>query len=423
MIWLYRLLMLLLSPLIDLWFGWRILIGKEAKGRLKERLGQPSQPRPSGPLVWFHGASVGETLSLLPLLSALREQAPELTLLVTSGTVTSARLMAERLPVGIIHQMIPLDYGLAVNMFMRHWQPTVSVFVESEFWPELLWQAPHPIIINARLSARSAERFACTDWFWQPFWHRLKAAYAQTEADASRLQGLGIRHVTTAGNLKYDAPPPPANPAQLDDLKHTIGDRPVLLAASTHAPEEEHIADIHSAIGASYQVSRLLTIIVPRHPHRGPAIAAALARRGHKVACRSKGGALTPETQFYIADTLGELGLWYRLADVVIIGGSFIPHGGQNPLEALKCGKPALSGPHMENFAGMVPILTRHDVLHVCADVPEAIERAGTLLANPASAAALAGHIPATLSQLTGASGTLCHAILSHVNQQRRMTS
>lgn len=365
--WLYRILWLLLGPAVDIWFFSRLFKGKEDKKRWFERLGKPSQERPAGKLVWLHGASVGETLSLLPLIENLLMRDERLNILVTSGTVTSAGLMTRHLPeldaTRVIHQYAPLDFWLSIKMFVDHWQPCTSVFVESDFWPEMVYQAPNPVVINARMSERSFKRYQALSFFFAPLFTRFKAALAQSEQDAKRLRSLGFNHVKVGGNLKFDARPLGCNESTLAKLEEQLRSRKVLVAASTHPGEEEAIAAIHKYLQNAD--NKLTTIIIPRHPHRGAALKKELA--AYQPALRSEAGDFPPEHGLYIADTLGEMGLWYRLADVVFVGGSLIPHGGQNPLEPVRLGVPTFCGPHMQNFHAIMQTLQAKHAITQCA--------------------------------------------------------
>lgn len=405
MLWPYRLALLTLSPLVALWMAIRLLRGKEDGARFGERLGKASVPRPQGKLVWLHGASVGETVSLLPVVDKLLAANPKLHVLVTSGTRTSAALMAQRLPKRAFHQYVPLDLWPVVRRFMKHWQPDVSVFVESEFWPDLLYQAPNPVLIGARVSARAFRRYRPSKRFWRPLIARFTACHAQTNADADRLSALGARNVAVGGNLKFDAPPPPADPNQLEKLQKQVGKRPVWCAASTHNPEELLFARTHQAVAAQKGLGKLLTIIAPRHPGRGAEVAATLRAEGYNVSLRSAREAIGAHTQIYVADSLGEMGLWYTLADVVVIGGSFIPHGGQNPLEALKCHAATLCGPYMHNFTEMVHKLTQGEAL-MQVKTPEALALlTGELLRRKAMRNKLVKAAEKVIGHLTGATG------------------
>lgn len=321
--------------------------GKEDPQRLGERLGRAGKARPDGPLVWLHGVSVGESVSLLPLAEALRNQRPDIALLMTSGTRTSAELLARRLPEGVIHQYAPVDAPGAVARFLDHWRPSLGVFVESELWPNLILGARRRGVKLALVSARMTEASA-RGWRRAPGAARaLLAAYdlilpqeAETEA---RLAGLGAR-IDGRLNLKRVGDPPPADESELARLKAAIGARKVVLAASTHPGEEAILARaLDLPAGA-------LLIVAPRHPERWAEVTALFA--GRRVARRGAGDALTADTEVYVADTLGEMGLLFRLADVVVMGGGFLPGiGGHNPLEPARLAKPIVTGPHVFNNA------------------------------------------------------------------------
>lgn len=345
----------LLAPLVQLWLQRRVTQGKENAARLGERFGQAEKPRPPGPLIWCHGASVGEAQALLPLLQHLHKLRPDVTLLLTTGTVTSAALVEQRVAeTAIIHQFVPVDLPAAVDAFLDHWQPDLVLWSESDFWPGILAELRRrnipALLANARLSERSVSR-----WLLAPHTARwllaaFDAIYAQTGDDAARLRRLGAAEVTEAGNLKQAAPPLPADDAALADWHAQLAGRPLWLAASTHPGEEAQIAAAHRLLKP--QLPGLLTMIVPRHPDRGTALKTELAAAGDlRIALRSAGERPETETDVYIADTLGELGLWYRLSPVVMMGGSLVPVGGHNPLEPARLGCAVLFGPQMFNFS------------------------------------------------------------------------
>jgi 3-deoxy-D-manno-octulosonic-acid transferase len=330
----------------------RLKAGKEDPARVGERKGVAARARPDGPLVWIHGASVGESLSVIPLVERLRVAHPETHFLVTTGTVTSARLMEERLPAGAFHQFIPLDHPDYVEAFLDHWRPDAALFVESEFWPNLILgarrRAGFMALVNGRVSPRSFE-----DWKRQPNAIRFilssfDVIIAQDPQNAVRLTALSGRSVETFGNLKYAAPPLPGDEAALSALAAQIGERKHWLAASTHPGEEETIFAAAKLLKAEFP--GLLTIVTPRHPARGAEVAALGAERGLNCALRSKGDEITADTNVYIADTLGELGLFYRLCEVAFVGGSLVDKGGHNPLEPARLGAAILHGPHVFNF-------------------------------------------------------------------------
>lgn len=389
----YRLLTRLLEPLAPRLLDARAKQGKEDPVRVDERLGRASVARPVGDLVWLHGVSVGETLSLLPVVERLRGKRPDLTVLVTSGTLTSATLLAKRLPAGVIHQFAPVDTPGAVAAFLAHWRPSLAVFVESELWPNLVLESRRRGVKLVLASARITEK---TVEGWRRFpgaAREILAAFdrilPQDETSAARLQSLGAR-IDGQVNLKLAGAAPPHDPGAFTRLSAAIGDRPVVVAASTHDGEE--IALVRALDNLA---DRLCLILVPRHPERRGDIAAALTRDGYRFALRSEGGKLDRDTDVYVADTLGEMGLFLRLADVVVMGGSLsaslqkAPVGGHNPLEPARLGKPAVTGPDMSNWAAVTNALVTAGGLAVVEapwDLPAVI---APLLADAAAAKAM----------------------------------
>ena len=353
-----------MHPAIHLWrgIGWlatpavrRLLAararrGKEDPSRLAERWGHAGAPRPQGPLAWVHGASVGEGMAVLPLLHRLAAERPDLNVLLTTGTVTSASALAPLLPATVRHQFVPVDLPQAVRRFLDHWQPNLGIWTESEFWPGLMAaaQARMPcLLLQGRVSARSARRWQRPGSPIRSLLGGLRFCHAQSAEDAARLRALGAPDVRALGNLKWAAPPLPADDTALAALQAGLAGRPVWLAASIHPGEEAAVAAAHLALAERHP--GLLTLVVPRHPPRAPAFAAAFAAAGIASGLRSAGDR-PGAAPLYIADTIGELGLWYRLAPVAFIGGSLVPHGGQNPMEAARLGCAILHGPHMDNF-------------------------------------------------------------------------
>jgi len=349
---LYRGIATAAEPLIRHYVGRRLRRGKEDPNRLAERFGQPSRDRPPGPLVWIHAASVGESLSMLPVIDRLRTRAG-LSVLMTSGTVTSARLLAQRLPKGVIHQFVPIDRPGWVRRFLDYWQPGLVLWVESELWPttlcELALRRIPTILVNARLSAHSFGNWQYLPGASRKMLSAFDLCLAQTEVDADRLRRLGAPTVRTAGNLKNAAPPLPADSQALTALRRATRGRNIWLAASTHPGEEDMAASAHATVRRTYQDA--LLVIVPRHPERGPQIAGTLASAGHDV--RLGSARAVPDGSIFIADGLGELGLFFRLAEAAFMGGSLVPHGGQNLLEPARLDCAIIHGPHMTNFAEM----------------------------------------------------------------------
>ncbi len=403
---LYRGAAWLSAPLVRRLLRQRLARGREDPARFGERLGHAGIARPEGPLVWIHGASVGESLSALPLIGAIQARWPGLAILVTTGTVTSAKLMAERLPPGAVHQYVPVDLPAAVSRFMAHWRPDFGIVIESEFWPNLLHAARargiELALVNGRMSARSFAR-----------WRRFRPAIghilglfsiilAQSREDLRHLRALGAGHAQRLGNLKFAAPPLTADPAELAKLQAALGGRPRWLAASTHPGEEVLVAAAHVALAKTHP--GLLTLLVPRHPGRGAVIAEELAARGLNVARRALGQAPTGDTDIYLADTLGELGLAYRLAEVVFVGGSLVPKGGQNLLEPAKLESAILCGPHTANFLRVSQDMAAAGALRRVEDAAGLAEAAAMLLDDGAARRAM---IAAAASFAQSESGVL----------------
>lgn len=330
----------------------RLKSGKEDPERVDERRGVASRERPEGPLVWIHGASVGESLSVIPLVQRLLELHPDLNFLVTTGTVTSAKLMNERLPQRAFHQYIPLDHPDFVNAFLEHWRPDAAIFVESEFWPNLILGARRKVaamaLVNGRISPQSFN-----DWKRQPNTIRyilssFDTIIAQDYQNADRLVELSGGKVEMFGNLKNAAPALPAKEEHIAMLRTAIGDRPVWLAASTHPGEETVVLNAHKILQKEFP--NLLTIIAPRHPTRGDEAKDIASEMNLRAARRAARDPITDDVDTYIADTLGELGIFYRLCDVAFVGGGVTPKGGHNPLEPARLGVAILHGPHTFNF-------------------------------------------------------------------------
>ena len=390
---LYRGLTRAAAPALALWLRRRERHGKEEAARLDERRGVAGQVRPAGPLVWLHAASVGEAVSVLPLIAHLRRRWPEVTILFTTGTVTSAQLLAGRLPDGCIHQYVPLDVPDWVARFLDHWQPGGVLWVESELWPNTLSEIRRrhlPLtLINARLSARSFARWrAVAPLLRAPPLRAFDLCLAQDDATAARLKALGAPSVQCLGNLKFDAEPLGADAAELSALRQAIGGRPVWLAASIQPGETDAILAAHK-VAAAHQ-PRLLTLIVPRHAGRGRDIAAACRAAGLRAVQRSAVRAPGPDTDVYVADTMGELGVFYRLSPVAFIGGSLVPHGGQNALEAARLGSAIVFGPHLHNFSEVTAALIEAGGAEQVDGAAALAAAIGRLLADPAAAAARA---------------------------------
>jgi 3-deoxy-D-manno-octulosonic-acid transferase len=340
-----------LAPFSPLLAYYRCRKGREDPARVGERFGYPSLARPHGQLAWFHGASVGESLALLPLLESL--VARGFNVLLSTGTITAASVIAPRLPAGAIHQYLPFDVPKFLVRFLDHWQPDLALVAESEIWPNLFTEIKSRglplILVNARMSPRSYQRWRRMPGFIAGLLDSVDLCLAQSEADADRFDDLGMRRVQIAGNLKYDVLAPPADPQKLAALSGRIGARPTWVAASIHPGEDAVVLAVHEILSA--QFPDLLTIIVPRHARRGDEIAGLATTKGVVAVQRSRDPVPAALPGIYIADTNGELGLFYRLASASFLGKSLIGRGGgQNPIEAAKLGCAVLHGPHVGNF-------------------------------------------------------------------------
>src|SRR4051812_5931223 len=334
----YRTLSAAAVPLAPLLIKRRLKQGKEDSARIDERRGMAGDVRPHGPLVWIHGASVGEVLAAAGLIEKLR--ALNLRILLTSGTVTSAAVVAKRFPPDVIHQYVPYDSPRYVARFLDHWQPSLALFIESDLWPNLILAGAARrlpmVLINGRMSHRSFPRWRRISGTIEALLGCFEVCLAQSDIDAERFTALGSRNVVTTGNLKLDVHAPPADNGRLERLMAVTRGRPVIVAASTHPGEEEILIEMHRELAGYFP--QLLTVIVPRHPSRGEAIAGMIAASGLHVSLRSHEELPTATTDIYVADTMGELGLFYRLAPVGFLGGSLVGHCGPEPVEAVKDG-------------------------------------------------------------------------------------
>ena len=372
------------TPLVRCYLRARTRRGKEDRERIAERYGVAGIARPRGPLIWVHAASVGEATSVLALIERILAHRAGLDVLLTTGTVASARLLAERLPNRVRHQFVPVDLPRAVDRFLDHWRPDLAIWVESELWPNLVLGTRRRgipmLLLNGRLSARSFRRWRNTPVLIRPVLQAFTLCLAQDEHQAARFRALGAHGAVSAGDLKAAAPLLAADPAELAALRRRIGNRPIWIAASTHAGEEEIAAAAH--VRAAREHPGLLTIIAPRHPARGDAIDQVLRSAGLKIARRSRSEALSGDTDIYLADTLGDLGLLFRVAGIAFIGGSLVAKGGHNPFEAARLGCAILHGGDMSNCAGMAESLDRAGAALTVFDADSLGETVARLLGN-----------------------------------------
>jgi 3-deoxy-D-manno-octulosonic-acid transferase len=376
---LYRLLWLLLTPVALLLLLGRLLQGKEDPSRIQERLGWPTCPRPPGPLLWFHAASVGELNSLLPVFAALQELGSGIPVLLTTVTRSSARLAPSVLPAGVIHQYVPIDHWLCWLPFRLHWRPSVGVLAEAELWPEIVHAMPRLQLINARMSAGSFRNHQRLGWFAAWVIGRCERCFAQSEQDAERFRRLGAQAVVAAGSTKRDAAPLAVSRPIVERLGQVFGQRAVVLLASSHAGEEEQWIEAWLAGSPGRQgPGEIALLIAPRHPQRSAQVlelarAAFSRQKANPLPRAALWTELVASDQrvscdLVVADCIGAMGSWIGAASVVVMGGSFYPngrpHGGQNPLEPAALAKPVVCGPDMANFSDVTAALAEAGVLH-----------------------------------------------------------
>ncbi len=349
---LYSLLVYLATPLVLVRLLWRARKQPEYLQNLDERWALYRKPA-AQKLIWVHAVSVGETRAAQPLIEALQNAWPEHRILLTGMTPTGREAGREVYGDRVVQAYLPYDYPGAVNRFFRYFSPVFGVLMETEIWPNLLAAAKRndvPVILaNARLSERSARGYKKVRRLVQPAFMTLSAVAAQTTGDARRIDELGATHVSVCGNLKFDVTPAPEKLALGQAWRKALGERQVWLAASTREGEEVLVLDAWRKIDASPGQPPPLLVIVPRHPQRFAEVAELLARNDVEFVRRST-GMPAADTQVWLGDSMGEMAAYYTLADIAFIGGSLLPLGGQNLIEAAACGCPVVIGPHTLNF-------------------------------------------------------------------------
>ena len=374
--WLYKRTMTFGKPVIMGLLNQRLKNGKEDPERLQERFGQPSRPRPEGgPLMWVHVASVGEAQSMLHLINLFLDQNKTGSVLVTSITRTSAELLEKRLPMRAFHQYLPVDRPKWVKRFLEYWHPDLVLWAESELWPSILSEIGKrhlPMaLINARMSANSFKNWSRAKGMAQNILSAFTIILTQTDKDKNYYINLGARSVSTIGNIKFAAPPLPYLESDLKSLQDATAGRPLWVYASTHAGEEELAAETHIALRDEFP--NLLTIIIPRHPERRVSILGALQQYQLSISTRSQSKILPDaKSDIYLVDTLGELGLFYRLSPISCIGRSFSADGGggHNPLEAAQLGSAVLHGQHVQNLMDIYAPMDASGAA-LCLDTPD----------------------------------------------------
>ena len=333
----------------------RLKKGKEDPNRWEEKKGIIQKKRPVGPLIWLHAASVGEAQSALILIEKITTSYNKMNILVTSGTLSSAQMLEKRLPQNAFHQFAPLDHPKWIDTFLTHWKPDLAIWLESEIWPNTLMAVKKKripaILVNARLSPSSLKNWKRFPNSAEKILSAFSLILCQTEADKKAYASLGAKNISVSGNIKYSAAPLPYKEQDYEQLKNILKDRPVWVYASTHEPEEMIAATLHQKLKAD--IPDLLTVIIPRHPDRGEKIYQSLQKTDLNIIRRSNDFSNPKaDTDIYLADTLGELGLFYRLASIAVIGRSFSNDGGggHNPIEAAQLGCAVLHGPLIQNL-------------------------------------------------------------------------
>ncbi len=415
----YRIAGTLLHPFSGVLLRYRARSGKEDPARRGERLGYASQQRPKGPLVWFHAASVGEFMAILPLMQRL--EGLGIKILLTTGTVTSARVAGERLSDRIIHQFVPIDIKPLIKRFLGHWKPDLAIFAESEIWPmtilELGAMRIPMVLVNARLSDRSYRRWRKYPQLAEAMFENLAHVVAQSDIDGRRFEELGAKKVTVSGNLKVDTDLPTVDQTALTTVQTQIGVRPVFLAVSTHPGEEQIIVNVHKKVLAYHP--GLLTILIPRHPQRGDDVEQLLKADGLNLARRSRGDPILPDMDFYLGDTIGEMRLFLSLGEVAFIGKSLTVTGGQNPIEPALTGTAILSGPNVQNFRSSYETLIENGGVRLVRDEEMLFKYVVHLLSSEDDRKNMIAAAKATIEGLRGALERTFRALDYHINPLR----
>lgn len=399
----YRRLGSVIYPFMGPFLALRAKKGKEDRERRYERYGYASDDRPNGPVIWLHAASVGESMAILALIDRIQDLG--ISTIMTTGTVTSAQVVKDRLPKTTMHQFVPLDLKPAVVRFLDHWKPDLAIFTESEIWPttieEMAKRNIPQVLINARMSDRSFKRWTNAPKFAEVLFDKFSHVIAQSKIDAERFKHLGARPVSMSGNLKVDTKSLPVDKAELERLRKEIDNRPVWVAASTHKGEEEILLDVHAKLKKEFP--NILTIIVPRHPERGDEVEELAVGSGLVVARRGRKENIRSVSDIYLGDTIGEMGLFLRLAAVTFMGRSLASSGGQNPLEPAAIGTAILSGQNVGNFRDTYKSLLDRGGVRLVRDADMLASNIAFLLKTPKERDKMIAAAEATVVELKGA--------------------
>ncbi len=402
-------------PFVWGYLAMRAAKGKEDPKRKQERYGYASAPRPQGPLVWFHAASVGETNAVVPLIKEVSRRG--VSVVLTTGTTTSARVAAERLDPGIIHQYVPLDFKPAVSRFLDYWEPDLAIIAESEIWPMTIMELGErhipQVLVNGRISDRTFGRWKKRLWLADALFENLALVIAQSELDADRFRALGALPVMVSGNLKVDTDAPAYDAEALRRYRAQLGPRKTWAAISTFDGEEAAAGIVHRALK---ERTGLLTIIVPRHPERGDQIEAMLVGKGLTVARRTRNDPLTADTDIFLGDTIGEMGLYLRLTEVAFVGRSLFGEGGQNPLEPAMLGCAILSGSNVQNFRDTYQTLAKNGSAKIVRDVEMLAKGVNYLLVNDEMRRKMIDAGQETVHEMRGALSATVRGLEPYIN-------
>ena len=359
----YRILSFLSYPLLKGWVSYRVSKGKEEPLRVEERYGKASKQRPTGKLFWFHGASIGETLSFMPVLSFFEKNYPSYSFLVTSGTRASSELLTKKLSSRCIHQYMPLDHPLFVGRFLEHWKPDACFWTESDFWPNLIIKGSRAcpfFLLNGRFSEKSSKRWGLFSSFILRILKCFSVVFPQSFSDFKRFKRLGVSHLKMAGNLKYEGEKLEVSSEKIHTLRKELGRRPLWIASNTHAGEERIVLEVYQKLKKAIGENPLL-ILIPRHKNRVGVLETMLNSYNFSHVKRSEDKKISPRTNVLLVDTLGELGVFYSLSHFVFMGGSLLPGiGGHNILEPTRLGALPVFGPYMENNKEMAELLIKN---------------------------------------------------------------
>lgn len=402
-------------PAINAMMALRTARGKEERSRKSERYGYASAARPEGPLVWVHAASVGETNAVVPLIKEIARR--DITVLLTTGTVSSAKVARSRLDEEIIHQYVPIDLLPVVRRFLEYWQPDLALFAESEIWPVTITELGRrhipQILVNARMSDRSFRRWSSISNVASTLFENPALVIAQSELDSTRFQELGALPVLVSGNLKADSGLPEPDALSLARCRQQIGRRQTWAAISTFEGEEKAASVVHRALKSRVD---MLTIIVPRHPERSDDIEAMLTEQGLNVARRSRNDTIVADTDVYLGDTIGEMSLYLNLTEVAFVGRSLTAEGGQNPLEPAMMGCAILSGGHVGNFRESYQMLARNGSARMVRDTEMLAKGVYYLLTNEPARHQMIDAGLQTVHQMRGALNATMRGLEPYIN-------